>query len=69
MNHKIPSQVAEKKRVALLIAGTAFGYILIQLTGNEMGWPHRLLALFDLIAAAIFIFALWRAWKLWQISQ
>jgi len=57
---------AQGRWLAKLIAGTGVVYIVVQLLAAQYQWPHRMMALFDLATLAVFGYALWTSWKLWQ---
>lgn len=57
------------RMLAKLIAGTGIVYIVVQLVAAQYEWPHRMMALFDLAALAVFGYALWLTIKLWRNSR
>lgn len=66
-------QAQERQRksraAAFVIAGTAVFWVLALLVGGEMGASNRLLALFDLMALAGFVFGLFLAWQIWRYHR
>ncbi len=70
MSDDLEQQLARKGRgAALLIAGTAVFWVLASFLGSQMGLSVRLRGLFDLIAAAGFIWALWMIFQIWRSGQ
>ncbi|MFN0114495.1 MAG: DUF5337 family protein [Paracoccaceae bacterium] len=58
---------ARRARIlALTIAATMILWIGVQALGGRMGWNPAYALLFDLAAAAAFVWALVAAWRLWQ---
>ena len=55
--------------IALVLAGTGLGYILVQFLGMSLGWSQRTLGFFDLVALALFGWALVNAFMLWRSRQ
>ena len=51
------------RRAALVLAGTGLFWIAAVFAGNQMDWPVRIRALFDLIALAGFGLALWLTYR------
>ena len=73
MPRKLPMQNADdaaldrKGRVAaLVIAGTMLLWMLMQAIGAHLGWPTRLVFLFDLAAIAALFWALVVTYQVWQ---
>ena len=63
------TEAQKGRRVALVIAGTAVFLVLASLIGGMLGLSHRMLALFDLIALAGFIWAFWMTFQIWRARQ
>lgn len=57
------------RRAALVIAGTAVLWVGANFIGTKAGLDHRMLALFDLLALAGFVFALWMVYQIWRARQ
>lgn len=55
--------------IALVIAGTGLGWVLVLALGDTLGWSQRTLAFFDLAALAGFTMALWLLYGLWRSRQ
>lgn len=64
-----PSQLAEAaqgRRIALVVAATGLGYILIQSLGGLYDWPPKYILLADLSAAAAFVWTMVAAFRIWR---
>ena len=57
------------RRAALVIAGTAVFWVIASFVGGQLGLENRTRALFDLIALAGFIWALWMIFQIWRARQ
>ena len=57
------------RQAALMIAGTAVFWILSTFIGGQIGLSNRTLALFDLVALAGFIWAMWMIFQIWRARQ
>ena len=57
------------RKIALIIAGTGVFWIVITALGGALDWSQRLRALFDLLALAGFIWAVWMIYGLWRARQ
>ncbi len=57
------------RQAALVIAGTGVFWILTTLIGGWMGLSNRMLALFDLVALAGFVWAFWMIFQIWRLRQ
>ncbi|MFW2586869.1 DUF5337 domain-containing protein [Sagittula sp. SSi028] len=57
------------RKVALTIAGVGIFWIVITALGQALGWSQSLRALFDLVALAGFIWAIWMIYGLWRARQ
>ena len=57
------------RQAGLTIAGTGVFWILSTLIGGWIGLSNRILALFDLVALAGFIWALWMIFQIWRLRQ
>jgi len=62
-------QARKGRRAALMIAGTAVLWILSTFIGGWIGLSNRMLALFDLVALAGFIWAFWMIFQIWRMRQ
>lgn len=59
--------LARKARVAAIVmAATMILWMGVQVVGGEMGWPAELTLLFDLAAAAGFIWSLAVTYQIWR---
>ena len=64
-----PSQLAEAargRRIALVVAATGLGYILVQSLGERYDWPPKYIFLADLSAAAAFVWTMVAAFRIWR---
>ena len=62
--------LARKGRLAaLVIAGTAAGWVVALSLGGQIGLSQRWLALIDLFALAGFVFALVQVWQIWRARR
>jgi len=57
------------RRAALVIAGTAVLWVGASFIGTKLGLDQRMLALFDLLALAGFVFAFWLIYQIWRARQ
>jgi len=57
------------RQAALVIAGTAVAWVLAILIGGQAGLGQRWLALFDMLALAGFLYALWMIFQIWRARQ
>lgn len=57
------------RRAALVIAGTAVLWVLSTLIGAQLGLGTRVLALFDMVALAGFVWAIWMIYNIWRMRQ
>ena len=57
------------RQVALIIAGVAVFWVVALWIGGQMGVGQRVLALFDLIALAGFVFAFWKIYQIWRMRR
>lgn len=62
-------QTRRGRFIAVLIAGVSVIWVGAQALGNTLGWSHRTLAFFDLVALAGFGVALWLIYGLWRASR
>lgn len=62
-------QTAKGRQAALVIAGTAVLWVLATLIGGQAGLSLRWLALFDMLALAGFLFALWMVFQIWRARR
>lgn len=63
-------ETARKGRMsAMVIAGTGVFWILATLIGGQMGLQERMRALFDLMAAAGFVWALVLIYQIWRARR
>ena len=63
------NQSRKGRQAALVIAGTAVFWVLAILIGGQLGLSNRMLALFDMLALAGFIWALWMIFQIWRARQ
>lgn len=67
MGKDMEQQLARRGRsAALVIAGTAVFWIIATFLGGKLGLDNRTRALFDLIALAGFVWALWMIFTIWR---
>lgn len=60
-------ETAKQARLAAIVmAGTMILWMGAQVVGGEMGWPVRLIYLFDLAALAGFIWSLAVTYQIWR---
>ncbi len=57
------------RQAALVIAGTAVIWVVAVLVGSQAGLSQRMLALFDMLALAGFVWALWLIFQIWRARQ
>ena len=57
------------RRAALVIAGTAALWVLTTLIGAKLGLSNRVLALFDMLALAGFVWAFWMIYNIWRMRH
>ncbi|MBI1418495.1 MAG: hypothetical protein GC146_14855 [Limimaricola sp.] len=57
------------RRAALVMAGVGLFWIAATAIGGWLGLDNRTRALFDLIALAGFIWALWLTYQLWRARR
>jgi threonine/homoserine/homoserine lactone efflux protein len=70
MTRERDTELARKGRtVAIVIAGTGVFWILANLVGGQFGLTNRTRALFDLMALAGFVWALWMIYQIWRLRQ
>ena len=70
MSQNIDQIIARKGRMAaMLIVGTALFWVLATFLGGQFELAQRTRALFDLIALAGFIWALWVIYQIWRLRQ
>ncbi len=60
------AEVAQGRRIAIVIAVAGVGYILVQALGGYYGWPPKYIFLADLSAAAAFVWAMVAALRIWR---
>ena len=69
MAEKPSAKEQDGKRLALVIAGTAAVYLVIQVIGYSLSWSPRVMGFFDLATLAIFGWAFLSAWMIWRKSR
>lgn len=70
MTRERDTELARKGRVAaIVIAATAVFWILATLLGAQLGLTQRVRALFDLVALAGFVWAIWMIFQIWRLRQ
>ncbi len=57
------------RQAALMIAGTAVFWVAASFVGDRMGLDNRTRALFDLMALAGFVWALWMIFQIWRARR
>lgn len=57
------------RRISLVIAATILLWMGAQWLGGQMGWPVRLVFLFDLAALAALVWALVATVRLWRARR
>ena len=60
------ARASQMKRVALVLLGTIFLWVVVQDYGSQQGWPPRYALLADMAALAAFVWALVTTWRLWK---
>jgi threonine/homoserine/homoserine lactone efflux protein len=64
------TELARKGRMAaMVIAGTGVFWIAATLLGSQLGLTQRTRALFDLMALAGFVWAVWMIYQIWRLRQ
>lgn len=63
------SDIAQGRRIALVVVGAAVLWIGLQALGGQLGWPPKYILLADLSAAAAFVWAMIAALRLWRRRQ
>ncbi len=70
MTRERDTELARKGRMAaIVIAATAVFWILATLLGAQLGLTQRVRALFDLVALAGFVWAIWMIFQIWRLRQ
>lgn len=70
MTQERDTELARKGRMAaIVIAATAVFWILATLLGAQLGLTQRVRALFDLVALAGFVWAIWMIFQIWRLRQ
>jgi Family of unknown function (DUF5337) len=64
-----PSEAAQGRMIALVVAAAGIGWIGVQWLGGQMGWPPKYILLVDLTAAAAFLWAMVAALRIWRRRQ
>jgi threonine/homoserine/homoserine lactone efflux protein len=62
-------QAQAGRRAALVIAATAALWVLSTMIGAQLGLSNRVLALFDMLALAGFVWAIWMIYNIWRMRQ
>ena len=62
-------QARKGRQTAIVIAVTALLWVVVTFLGTRLGLGMRVLALFDLMALAGFVWALWMTWQIWRARQ
>lgn len=63
-------RLSRKGRIAgLVIAGTMLLWMGAQWLGAHMGWPARIVFLFDFVAIAALIWALAMTYQIWRARR
>lgn len=60
---------ADGRRAALFLAGVGIFWIVATFVGGQLGLSNRTRALFDLMALAGFVWALWMTYGIWRSRQ
>ena len=63
------TQPQKGRQAALVIAGTAVIWVVLSFIGTQLGVSQRMLALFDMLALAGFVWALWMIFQMWRARQ
>jgi len=56
----------KSRQVGIIIAVTMAVWLVVQLVGDQYGWPARYALLVDLAALAAFIWALVVTYRIWR---
>lgn len=57
------------RKIALVIAATMLLWMAVQWLGGQMGWPVRLVFVFDLAAIAALLWALLESYQIWRLRR
>ncbi|WP_299558006.1 DUF5337 family protein [uncultured Sulfitobacter sp.] len=57
------------RRLALVSVASALGFLAIEFAGATFGWPNQLMGLLELGIAAVFLWVMIQAYKLWRARQ
>lgn len=63
------ARVAQARTAALVLGGAMILWMGAQWLGGSLGWDPRYVFLFDLMAAAAFIWTMVVTWRLWRQRQ
>lgn len=70
MTTELDKTLARKGRfAAMVIAGTGVFWVLAMFLGDYLGLTQRTRALFDLMALAGFVWAIWMIYQIWRLRQ
>jgi len=58
--------MSQGRRLALVVAVTGLGYVLVQALGGLYAWPPKYILLADLSAAAAFVWTMVAALRIWR---
>lgn len=61
-----PPEDLAARRAALVLAGTALSWLLVQWLGRSFGWPVPVLLVFDALAVAGFVWGAVLTVRIWR---
>ena len=64
-----PGRAPQVRLVALVLAGTMAGWMLLSWAGGFYGWPVRYAFLIDFLALAAFAWALFVTYRIWRAGR
>jgi hypothetical protein len=63
------ARAAKKRRLAVVSITAAIAFMAIEFAGATYGWSNRVMSFLELGIAAIFIWVMIEAYKLWRTRQ
>ena len=63
------ARAAKNRQLAVVSIAAVIAFFVIQFAGATFGWPNRVMGLLELGIAAIFIWVMIEAYKLWRTRQ